>query len=172
MARSRFAVATALFAFAFGCATNPVTGKRELSLVSEAQEIAMGQQYAPQVAASMGIYDDPELQSYVEGLGMPMARDPERPQLPWQFQVVDDPAVNAFAVPGGFIYVTRGILAHMNSEGELVSVLGHEIGHVTAKHSVSQISRQQLAQIGLGIGTILLPPSCAASDRSPAWVHS
>jgi predicted Zn-dependent protease len=79
----------------------------------------------------------------------------ERPDLPWTFRVVDDPIVNAFALPGGFIYVTRGILAHFDSEAELAGVLGHEIGHVTARHSVSQISRQQVQQIGLGVGMIL-----------------
>ena len=73
-----------------------------------------------------------------------MAALSERPQLPWQFRVIDDSAVNAFAVPGGFIYVTRGILANMASEAELASVVGHEIGHVTARHSVSQMTRQQL----------------------------
>ncbi len=141
-----------------GCATNPVTGKRDFVLVSEAQEIAMGKQYAPEIAASMGVYPDEELQRYLSSIGTRMAVESERPELPWQFQVVDDPVVNAFAVPGGFIYFTRGILAHMDSEAELASVLGHEIGHVTARHSVRQISKQQLTGLVLGVGTILLPP--------------
>src|SRR5207248_3162042 len=81
----------------------------------------------------------------------------ERPNLPWTFHVVDDPVVNAFALPGGYIYVTRGILAHLNSEAELAGVVGHEIGHVTARHSVSQMSKQQLAQLGLAVGTIASP---------------
>jgi predicted Zn-dependent protease len=81
----------------------------------------------------------------------------ERPALPWSFRVVDDPIVNAFAVPGGFLYVTRGILAHFNSEAELAAVLGHEIGHVTARHSASQMSQQQLAQVGLVAGMVLAP---------------
>lgn len=141
-----------------GCATNPVTGRRELALVSESQEIAMGKQYAPEIAASMGVYPDEALQNYLSEIGMKMAIVSERPDLPWQFQVVDDPVVNAFAVPGGFIYFTRGILAHMDSEAELASVMGHEIGHVTARHSVRQISKQQLANIAIGVGTVLLPP--------------
>jgi predicted Zn-dependent protease len=77
--------------------------------------------------------------------------------LPWTFRVIDDPVVNAFAVPGGHIYVTRGILAHLNSEAELAAVLGHEIGHVTARHSVTQMSRQQIAQLGLVVGPVLKP---------------
>jgi predicted Zn-dependent protease len=88
---------------------------------------------------------------------MKLARASERPDLPWSFQVVDDPVVNAFALPGGPIFISRGILTHMQSEGELVSVLGHEIGHVTARHSARQISRAQLAQVGLGVGMILRP---------------
>lgn len=137
------------------CARNPVTGKNELSLVSESQEIQMGQQAAQEVAQTIGFVDDPELQKYVADIGMRMAKQSERPELPWEFHVVDDAAVNAFAIPGGFIYVTRGLLNHMNSEAELASVLGHEIGHVTARHSVQQISKAQLATLGLGIGSIL-----------------
>jgi predicted Zn-dependent protease len=137
------------------CARNPVTGKNEISLVSEGQEIQMGQQAAQEVAQTIGFVEDPELQAYVANIGKRMAAKSERPDLPWEFHVVNDAAVNAFALPGGFIYVTRGLLSHMNSEAELASVLGHEIGHVTARHSVQQISKAQLATLGLGIGSIL-----------------
>jgi predicted Zn-dependent protease len=139
------------------CATNPATGKRELSLVGRGQEIAMGQEGARAAAAQMGIYPDSNIQRYVSGLGMQIARASERPDLPWSFSIVDDPIVNAFALPGGPIFFSRGILAYMNSEAQLVSVLGHEIGHVTAKHSVSQMSKQQLYQIGL-IGAMIAKP--------------
>lgn len=142
------------------CARNPVTGQRELSLVSESQEISMGQEAAKSVTASIGIVEDQALQSYVTGLGMAIARNSERPSLPWSYTVIEDPVVNAFALPGGPVFVTRGILAHMNSEAQLVSVLGHETGHITAKHSVSQISKQQLAQIGL-VATVLVKPELA-----------
>ena len=101
------------------------------------------------------MYDDKKVQDYVSRLGMGMAAKSERPQLPWAFYVMDDPTVNAFALPGGSIFVTRGILTHMNNEAELVGVLGHEIGHVTARHSVQQMTRQQIAQIGLGVGSII-----------------
>jgi len=137
------------------CARNPVTGKSEISLVSEGQEIQMGQQAAQEVQQSIGFVEDPELQAYVAGIGKRMAAKSERPNLPWEFHVVNDAAVNAFALPGGFIYVTRGLLAHINSEAELATVLGHEVGHVTAKHSVQQISKAQLATLGLGIGSIV-----------------
>ena len=140
-----------------GCARNPVTGSYELMLVSESQEIAMGQEYDPQVVAQFGLYDDPEMQALVSSIGSRIAAASERPNLPWTFRVVDDPLINAFAVPGGFVYVTRGILAHFESEAQLAAVLGHEIGHVTARHSASQISRQQIAQVGLGLGVVLAP---------------
>ncbi len=140
---------------ALGCAVNPVTGKSELSLVSEAQEIDMGRQNAQSVAQSIGYYNDAAIQAYVAGIGMKMAAASERPQLPWEFHIVNDAAVNAFALPGGFIFVTRGLMTSITNEAELATVVGHEIGHVTNRHSVQQISRAQIAQIGLGVGSIL-----------------
>jgi predicted Zn-dependent protease len=148
------ALAAAALSPLLACATNPVTGRPQVVLMSEQQEIAMGKEAAPQIAASMGLYDDDDLQRYVEAIGQRMAAASERPHLPWQFRVIDDSAVNAFAVPGGFIYITRGILAHMGSEAQLASVVGHEIGHVTARHSVAQMTRQQFANIGLGVGMV------------------
>lgn len=147
--------AAVLAAVLLGCAVNPVTGKRELALVSESQEISMGQEAARDVEASIGLYDNQQVQTYVDGIGKKLAALSERPALPWKFEVVDDPAVNAFALPGGPIFITRGIMTHLNSEAELAAVLGHEIGHITARHSVQQISRTQVAQIGLGVGSIL-----------------
>src|SRR5918995_3593195 len=138
-----------------GCARNPVTGKSELALVSESQEIQMGQQGAKEVEQSIGFYKDPAVNAYVADLGKRMAAESERPDLPWEFHVVDDAAVNAFAIPGGFIYVTRGLMSSINSEAELAGGIGHEIAHVTHRHSVQQISKAQLAQLGLGIGSIL-----------------
>ena len=124
----------------------------------------MGQEGAQAVAASMGLVGDSALQRYVRSLGLAMAKQSERPNLPWQFAVVDDPVVNAFALPGGPVFITRGILAHMNSEAQLASVLGHEIGHITAKHSVAQLSQSQLAGLGLGIATIVSPELAQFGD--------
>jgi predicted Zn-dependent protease len=140
-----------------GCSTNLATGERHLSLVSESQEIAMGQEYDAEAQASLGVYDSAELQRYVQELGTRIAARTERTNLPWTFRVVDDPVVNAFALPGGFIYITRGLLGHMNNEAQLAGVMAHEIGHVTARHSVNNMSNQMLAQLGLGIGMILAP---------------
>jgi len=139
------------------CARNPVTGRNQFVLMSEEQELAMGKEYAQQILQQMAPYPDPELQQYVARIGMQLAKKSERPDIPWQFHVIDDPTVNAFALPGGPVFITRGILSHMNSEAELAGVLGHEIGHVTARHSVAQISNAQLAQLGLGLGSVFVP---------------
>ncbi len=138
-----------------GCAVNPATGQRQFILISEAEEIEMGREADGPITESFGLYESEELQANVTNLGNEMASRSERPALPWSFKLVDDPMVNAFALPGGFIFITRGIMAALNSEAELAGVIGHEIGHVTARHSASQMSRQQLQQIGLGVGTIL-----------------
>lgn len=151
-----------------GCASNPATGKSQLNFYSEAQEIAMGREADAEISAQMGVVDDPALQGYVSELGLRLAAKSERPRLPWSFKVMDDAAVNAFALPGGFIYVTRGILGHLTSEAELAGVLGHEIGHVTAQHSVNQLSKQQLAQGGLLLGMIVVPEVAQAADLATA----
>ena len=127
--------AAVLIALSAACATNPVTGKKQMSLLSEAEELAIGQQQDVEIRREMGVYDDAALQRYVDDLGQELARNSHRPNLPWSFTIVDSPAINAFALPGGYIYVTRGLLAYLDDESELAGVLGHEIGHVTARHA-------------------------------------
>ncbi len=157
MSASRAAAVGALV-LAAACATNPVTGDRELALMTEGRELSIGRDADPQIREQMGVYDSPALQAYIEDLGHRLAALSHRPHLPWQFAIVDSPAVNAFALPGGYIYLTRGILAYLGDEAELAGVLGHEIGHVTARHSVQAYSRAAGAQIGLAVGQILVPP--------------
>ena len=139
------------------CATNPVTGKRQMSLLSEAEELAIGQQQDLEIRREMGVYDDAALQSYVTEIGQELARGSHRPNLPWTFTIVDSPAINAFALPGGYIYVTRGILAYLDDESELAGVLGHEIGHVTARHAAQAYTRQAQANLGLTVLSIFVP---------------
>ena len=139
------------------CATNPVTGRREISLISEAQEIQMGQQAAQEVEQSIGLVDNAALQNYVSAVGNRLAKSSQRPNLPWRFGVVDDATPNAFALPGGPVYVTRGLVDMMDSEAELATVLGHEIGHITARHTAQQITKSQLAQIGLVAAMVIAP---------------
>jgi predicted Zn-dependent protease len=154
-----------------GCALNPATGKRQLSLISEQQEIQMGRQAAAEIQSTLGFVDDAELQAYVQRIGRQEAAISERPNLPWEFHVVDDPTPNAFALPAGFIYVTRGMMALMTSEAELAGVLGHEIGHVTARDTVNQLSKQQFAQLGLGLGTIFVPQMQQFSSLAGAGLN-
>jgi predicted Zn-dependent protease len=153
----RYFIVLALVTGLTACAMNPVTGERELALVSESQEIQIGREVAEAAEQQFGLVDDDALQAYVQRLGAQLAQASERPHLPWTFRVADDPTPNAFAAPGGYIFITRGLLALLRNEAELVSVLGHEIGHVTARHSVAMMSRAQLAQLGLGIGAMISP---------------
>jgi predicted Zn-dependent protease len=142
---------------AWGCATNPATGKRQLMLMSEAEEVGLGKQSDAEVRKQMGLYPDANLQRYVNRVGQQLAKASHRPNLPWTFAVVDEQAVNAFALPGGFIYVTRGILPFLQTEAELAAVMGHEVGHVDARHSASAYSRQMATAGALGITGVLVP---------------
>lgn len=141
------------------CSTNPATGKREFNIVPESQEIAIGQQSHPEILRQFGVYSEkPELTRLVDRVGHQIASQSERPNLPWTFTILDTPMVNAMALPGGYVYITRGMLERINSEDELAGVLGHEIAHVTARHAAQQISRQQLAQVGLVLGAVVAGP--------------
>lgn len=140
--------------FVISCAVNPVTGKKQFMLMSEKQEIALGLQYDPQVIATFGLYPNEKLNSYVQAQGSQMGLISHRSKLAYHVKVLDSPVINAFAVPGGYIYLTRGILAQLNSEAELAGVIGHEMGHITARHSASQQSKQTLGQIALIGGMI------------------
>jgi len=137
------------------CAINPVTGKYELSLISAQQEIALGKETDVEIRSQYGVYDSPSLEEYVNKVGMTLTPHTHRPHLVYNFAVLDTPVVNAFALPGGYIYVTRGILAMMKSEAELAAVLAHELGHVSARHGVQRLSKLLLVQIGLNVGSAL-----------------
>jgi predicted Zn-dependent protease len=145
---------TAAVLLVISCAVNPVTGKKQIMLMSEAQEIQLGLSYDPQVIATFGLYPDNNLQNFVQARGAEMGKISHRPNLEYHVKVVDSPVVNAFAVPGGYIYLTRGILAQLNNEAELEGIMAHEIGHIAARHTVSQQSKQQIGQLLLIGGMI------------------
>jgi predicted Zn-dependent protease len=149
----------------FTCARNPVSGKRELNLMSQEQEIAIGKESHPSIVSSMGLYEHKNLQAFMNEKGKAMARISHRPDLPYEFHIVDSPVVNAFAVPGGFVYFTRGILAHFNNEAEFAGVLGHEIGHVTARHSARQQNKQLFGTLGTIATAILLPQATEMAQQ-------
>jgi predicted Zn-dependent protease len=136
------------------CATNPVTGRKELSLVSSDQELQLGKEGFTAAVAEYGQYDDAALAAYVDSVGQRVARASHLPNLEWHFTLLDDPTVNAFAMPGGYIYITRGILASLNSEAQLAGVLGHEIGHVTHRHTAESMTQQQIVGLGFGIAQV------------------
>jgi len=141
-----------------GCAQNPVTGQSDFVMMSEAQEIAIGRQYNEQVIKNQyQVYESKALQDYVNGIGQKLAKKSHRPNLQYRFTVLDTPEINAFALPGGYVYITRGIMAYLNSEAQLAAVVGHEIGHVTARHGVRQQSAAQAANLGLTIASIFVP---------------
>lgn len=144
----------------YQCSRNPVTGKKQLNLMSEAQEKQMGLESDPQVMAEFGKYEDPALQAFINDKGQQMAKISHRPDHGYTFQIVSSPIVNAFAVPGGYVYFTRGIMAHFNNEAEFAGVLGHEIGHITARHANAQAKDQLLSQVGL-IALLVASPAAA-----------
>jgi len=146
----------ALFSLA-GCAQNPASGQQDFVMMSEAQEVSAGRDADADVRKQYKVYESAALQDYVNSVGQKIAQHSHRPSLPYHFTVLDTPEVNAFALPGGYVYITRGILAYLNSEAELAAVLGHEIGHVTARHSVRQASATQATGIGMAIASIFVP---------------
>lgn len=129
------------------CSTNPVTGKNNFSLISKDQEVQMGRQAHRDILKKQKPYNNARLQAYVNTIGQQLASKSHRNNIAYTFTVLDDPSVNAFALPGGYVYVTTGLMAYLNSEGELAGVIGHEIGHVTARHGVQQASAGMAASV-------------------------
>jgi len=140
-----------------GCAVNPATGGQDLVLMSEQDEIALGRNTHKEILQQYSVYENPGLQAYVSSVGEELAKNSHRNNLIYRFTIIDSKDINAFALPGGYIYITRGLMAYLNSEAELAAVLGHEIGHVTARHSVRQYSAAQLTSIGAALGSIFIP---------------
>ncbi|MFD2247398.1 M48 family metalloprotease [Pontibacter ruber] len=146
------------------CSTNPVTGKKDVMLMSEEQELALGRESDPQIIAQFGLYDNPAMQRFIQEKGQQMAAISHRSNIKYEFKIVDSPVINAFAVPGGYVYFTRGIMAHFNNEAQFAGVLGHEIGHIAARHSAQQQSKGILAQLGLIVGMVVSPEFAQFGD--------
>jgi len=146
------------------CGINPVTRKREFNIISEEREIALGRNACYSISQQFGVYNNTELEHYVNEVGQRLVSVSDRNSIPYEFHVVDMPELNAFALPGGYIYITRGLLAELDNEAQLASVLGHEIGHVCARHSASQLSEQ------LGYQLLTLAALAAPGTREMAPV--
>ena len=134
------------------CARNPVSGNYALNFYSEAEEIKMGKEYHPELVKAYGEYKDPALHAYVQDIVTRLSDVSHRPNLDYRVTILDTPEINAFAIPGGRVYICRGLLIYINSEAELAGVMGHEIGHVVARHSVQRMSKN----LGLNLGLALI----------------
>ncbi len=154
----KWALSALVAAALIGCGTktvNPVTGKQERSVMSEQDEVREGAKAHQEVLAEYGVLKNDRLQAYVNDIGQRLAKQSHRAALNWTFTVLDSPEINAFALPGGYCYITRGLMAYLDSEADLAGVIGHEIGHVTARHGAQRATRQQdAALVGL-LGGVL-----------------
>ncbi len=159
-------VGALLFLGLAGCSTNPVTGEQNFVMFGEDTELEIGRTNHPKIIAEYGRYDDEVLQAYVQSVGEKLANKSHRDDLVYRFTVLDSPVINAMALPGGYVYITRGLMAYLNSEAELAAVLGHEIGHVTARHGVRQQSAAQAANLGYTLGAILFPSLRGAGSQN------
>lgn len=156
MARLHCSLVMGALAVLTSCSTNPATGRTQFNLISESKELELGAQSAPQFIKQLGgeIPSD-TIRRYVSKIGKKLAAISERPTLPWTFTVVDSKVLNAFALPGGHVFISRGLLAKLHDEAMLAGVLGHEVGHTTAQHIGQQMSRQMLLAIGVvATGTV------------------
>ena len=134
-----------------GCSTNPATGRRQFNTLSVEEEIALGEQAEGDfIASNGGLIPDAGIRAHVENLGQQLAAVSERPDLPWEFHVIDSRQINAFALPGGKVFMSRGLMEKMTNEAQLAGVLGHEVGHVTAQHIGQRLTRGKLIS-GLAI---------------------
>ncbi|MDI6889743.1 MAG: M48 family metalloprotease [Thermodesulfovibrionales bacterium] len=159
-----FLIGSSLFLL-LGCAVSPITKEREFVLVSEKEEIEIGRKMDPKIIEEYGLHEDRKLQEYVNQVGQKVAQVSHRSDLIYRFKILDSPVVNAFALPGGYIYITRGMLAWLNSEAELACVLAHEIGHVTARHAVYQLTKVRSYQILSTLGAIFIEEYRVAQRR-------
>jgi predicted Zn-dependent protease len=154
----KFFLSTVVIAALAGCGSttvNPVTGQKERSVMSEEVEVREGAKAHQEILKEYGVVKNERLQAYVNDLGQRLAKQSHRANLKWTFTVLDSPEINAFALPGGYVYITRGIMAYLDSEADLAGVIGHEIGHVTARHGAQRATRQQNAAIGALLGGLL-----------------
>lgn len=156
--KSRFMLLLMLLTLLSACAKNPATGNQDFVMMSETEELKIGKQAFAEFSKNLILLpeNDP-LAQYVNHVGQKVAATADRQDLFYHFYVVDDATINAFALPGGFIFIHRGLINHMNNEAELAAVLGHEVGHVTARHSVQQISKARAYQTALMITSVFVP---------------
>jgi predicted Zn-dependent protease len=151
-----------------GCAINPASGLPNLVFMSEDKEINIGKELHQKIMESMPIYQDPQLQAYVNRIGQTLAKNGDRPALDYTFTIIDSPDINAFALPGGYIYINRGLMAYLDSEAQLAAVIAHEIGHVTARHAVKQDTARKSSG-AVTVLSVLTTGSGMVGDVTHLW---
>ena len=168
----RYIIILLVIVFIFSdCGINPVTGRRELNFINEEREISLGRNASYSISQEYGVYKNTALENYVNEVGQRLVSVSDRNSIPYEFHVIDMPFLNAFALPGGYIYITRGLLAELDNEAQLASVLGHEIGHVCARHSASQLSEQVAFQV-LTLAAIATPGAREMAPVTAALTQS
>lgn len=154
-----------------GCSTNPVTGERQLSLISTEQEIAMGREAGPEFEKEFGgKVDDAVLQEYVNRVGLAVAARSHRQELPYHFALLNSDVPNAFALPGGFIYITRGLFERMDNEAQLAAVLAHEVGHVAYQHNTRALQQAIGLQLLVRLAGIAIGGDAGAAAEAGAKI--
>jgi len=150
-----------------GCAQNPVTGKSQLMLVGEGEEHAIDKQQSPhQFSEDFGAIQDPRVNRYVEGVGRALGAKSHRPNMPYSFRAVEASHINAYAFPGGSIACTRGILLNLDNEAQLAALLGHEVGHVSARHSAARMSQSLMIQAAVAGAAVAV---ATKNERYAPW---
>ena len=162
------AVITGAMMLNAGCAVNPATGTPDLVFMSEDKEIKLGRELHEKIMESTPIYQDEELQAYVNRIGQKIAKNSHRPDLDYTFTIIDSPDINAFALPGGFIYINRGLLGYLQSEAQMAAVLAHEVGHVTGRHSVKQDAARKGSSV-VTVLSVLTTGSSVIGDVTDLW---
>ena len=164
-------IGSASFLYITSCAVNPATGGIDVVLMSESQELKIGKEEHDKIMQGTPVFDEEKVSAYVDSVGQKVAKNADRPDLTYRFTVIDDPTINAFALPGGYIYVNRGLLAYLKNEAQLAAVLAHEIGHVTARHAVRQDAQRKGAAVATALSTILTQ-SYDVGDATSLWLGS
>jgi len=160
--KTHLLIPTLVFCLCAGCATNPITGKQEFMLIPEEQDIQIGRKYAPEIEKQMGgRIPDPDIQAYIDQVGQYIARVSHKPDIEYHFVALQDKSINALALPGGFIFITKGMLENLRTEAQLAGILAHEIVHVVARDSANAMSKE------IGLSAIL---SAVTSENTPGGV--
>ena len=154
-----------------GCAVNPATGTPDFVFMSESSEIAKGKELHEKILASTPVYQDEKLNAYVNEIGQRLVKISDRPEITYTFTIIDSPDINAFALPGGYIYINRGLIGYLSNEAQLAAVIAHEIAHVTARHTVRQDAARKGAS-AVSVASVITTGSMVVGDAADLWTSA